>query len=73
MPALINLMVLCVYHAIIASPLLSFMSLENIVAIDKICFYSFAGVFGIFHVFYMPYFIYKLLKHKRVKKMIISA
>ena len=67
-PALIYLIALCVYHAIIGSPLMSKVSSKQIVYYDKIVFYSVAGIYGFYTLIYAIYFISKIVKQKVLEK-----
>lgn len=67
-PALIYLIILCIYHAIIGSSLFSSLSVTKLNFIDKIVFYSVAGVYFTLSVIYLIYFISKIFKQKRIEK-----
>ena len=66
--ALIYLAVLCIYHSIIGSPLLSTNSTSTLNRYDQICLGVFGFLFISFHILYTIYFLIKLMKHKKVKK-----
>jgi hypothetical protein len=67
-PALLYLIGLCVYHAIIGSPLLSKVSSKQITYVDKIVFYSVAGIYSAYSFIYVIYFISKIIKQKLLEK-----
>jgi hypothetical protein len=67
-PALIFLVGLCVYHAIIGSTLFSKVSGKTLVFIDKIALYCIAGIYSLYSLVYLVYFIGKIVKQKILEK-----
>ena len=67
-PALMYLVALCVYHAIISSPLFSQLPSQTITYIDKIAFYCVVGIYSLYSLAYLIYFICKVAKQKILEK-----
>lgn len=65
--ALIFLVLLCAWHAIVGSQLLSNMDSQRS-AIDFIMLYIIAGLFTAFHLVYITYFIFKYLRYSKIGK-----
>jgi hypothetical protein len=68
LPALIYLGSLCSYHSIIGSDLFRVFSLETVIYIDRIAFFSIVGAYFTFTLIYFFYFLYKILKQKISEK-----
>lgn len=66
--ALLFLVILCVWHALIGSRLFLFPDPARRIAIDFMALYTIAGVYVAFHTAYIPYFLSKLLRHSKVGK-----
>ena len=79
--ALIFLALLCVWHAIIGSPIFNNMNIsqDNVKTysaknnrdfIDLIALISIAASFALFHFFYIIYFIYKYLRYSKIGNLV---
>lgn len=66
--ALLFLVILCVWHAIIGSRLFLFPDPAKRISIDFVALYTIAAIYVAFHTAYIPYFLSKLIRHKQVEE-----
>ena len=66
--ALLFLVILCVWHALIGSRLFLFPDPIKRISIDFMALYTIAAIYVAFHTAYIPYFLSKLMRHKQVEK-----
>ena len=68
--ALVFLVLLCVWHAIIGSSLMSQILQSDRDIIDRIAFYILASCFVLFHLVYTLYFVWKMSRYRKIGKLI---